>query len=362
MAPLAAVRAQSQAEQNAPPAVEATILAANAQKNQQMLDQAAVSYEQLRKWAEAQKLREASLAMAEQVSGQLSKEYAIALVKLGDLARKRGAFQESTDYYNKALELGDRPEAFSALINLGRDAFRMRNATNRAPLAGLIPPDTGVNLRALAGDTRAASSTDPAKAREYFQRARNVANNGNDMGAAQTWMAMLRQSDPDGGPEAESLYRGAMAVEDTDSAEQAITLELYAQFLKSRDRAAEAAPLEARAKTIRRSRINAMGPKEALLASAIRVGPGVKPPSLLYKVEPEYSEEARAAKLAGTVLLRIVVDIDGKAKDIEVVNGIGLGLDEQAVLAIQRWKFKPGEKDGAPVPVMATIEVNFKLM
>ena len=47
-------------------------------------------------------------------------------------------------------------------------------------------------------------------------------------------------------------------------------------------------------------------------------------------MEPEYSEEARAAKLAGTVLLRIVVDIDGKAKDIEVVNGIGLGLDEQA--------------------------------
>jgi len=362
MAPLAAVRAQSQTEQNVPPAVEATILAANAQKNQQMLDQAAVSYEQLRKWAEAQKLREASLAMAEQVSGQLSKDYAVALVKLGDLARKRGAYQESTDYYNKALELGDRPEAFSALINLGRDAFRMRTATNRAPLAGLIPPDTGVNLRVLTGDTRAVSSTDPAKALEYFQRARNVANNGNDMGAAQTWMAMLRQSDPDGGPEAESLYRGAMAVEDADSAEQAITLELYAQFLKARDRAAEAAPLEARAKTIRRSRINAMGPKEALVTSAIRMGPGMKAPTLAYKVEPEYSEEARAAKLSGTVLLRIVVDVDGKAKDIEVVNGIGLGLDEQAVLAIQRWKFKPGEKDGAPVPVMANIEVNFKLM
>ena len=76
MAPLAAVRAQSQAEQSAPPEVEATILAANAQKNHEILDQAAVTYEQLRKFAEAQKLREASLAMAEQVSGQLSKDYA----------------------------------------------------------------------------------------------------------------------------------------------------------------------------------------------------------------------------------------------------------------------------------------------
>jgi TonB family protein len=92
------------------------------------------------------------------------------------------------------------------------------------------------------------------------------------------------------------------------------------------------------------------------------MGPGMKPPTLAYKVEPEYSEEARAAKYSGTVLLKIVVDVDGKAKNIEVVNGLGLGLDEKAVLAIQQWKFKPAEKDGLPVPVMAQIEVNFKLM
>ena len=126
MAPLAAIRAQSQAEQNAPPAVEATILAANAQKNHEILDQAAVSYETappVRRSAETAR----SLArLGEQQSGQLSKDYAVALVKLGDLARKRGAWQESTDYYNKALALGDRPEAFSALINLGRDAFAGR--------------------------------------------------------------------------------------------------------------------------------------------------------------------------------------------------------------------------------------------
>ena len=72
------------------------------------------------------------------------------------------------------------------------------------------------------------------------------------------------------------------------------------------------------------------------------MGPGVKPPTLAYKVEPEYSEEARAAKLQGTVLLKVVIDVDGLAKDIEVVNGQGLGLDEQAVAAIMRWKFNPG--------------------
>src|SRR5450759_1645830 len=328
MAPLAAARAQSQAEQSAPPEVEATILAANAQKNHQILDQAAVTYEQLRNFAEAQKLRQASLSMVEQVSGQQSKDYAIALIKLGDLARKRGAWQESTGYYTKALEQGDRPEVFSALINLGRDA---------------IQPTVSVMDRPVA------RTSDPARALEFLKRARNVANNGNDMGTALTWMAVVRQSEPDGGPDAESLYRAAMATEDADSAEQALTLEFYAQFLKAHERAAEAGPIEARARAIRRVRINTMGPREVAVSPVFRVGGGVKAPSLLYKMEPEYSEEARAAKYQGTVLLRLVVDVDGRAKNIEVVNGLGLGLDETAVLAIQQWKFKPGEKEGVPV-------------
>ena len=340
MAPLAAVRAQSQAEQSAPD-VESTIRAANAQKNHEILDQAAVSYEQLRKYAEAQKLRQASLDMAERLSGQQSKDYAIALVKLGNLARRRGAYQEATDYYNKALALGDRPEAFPALINLGRDSLR-----------GAV---TG------AEGHRVALNSDPAKALEFLTRARNVAGNGNDMGTALTWMARVRQSEPDGATEAELLYRRAVAAADANSAEQALALEFYAQFLKARDRAAEAGPIEARAAGIRKTRVSAMGPREAA-TSIYKVGGGVKAPSLLSKVEPEYSEEARSAKYSGTALLKVVVDVDGLAKNIEVVNSLGMGLDEQAVLAIQRWKFKPGEKDGVPVPVMAQIEVNFKLM
>ena len=209
---------------------------------------------------------------------------------------------------------------------------------------------------------RITLTRDATKALEFLKRARNVANNGNDMGTALTWMALVRQGEPDGDPEAESLYRSAMATEDADSPEQALTLEFYAQFLKARERAVEAGPIEARAKGIRRARINALGKGYAAVSSAFRVGGGVKAPSLLYKVEPEYSEEARAAKYQGTVLLKVVVDVDGRAKDIQVVNGLGLGLDEKAVMAIQQWKFKPGERDGVPVPVQAQIEVNFKLM
>jgi TonB family protein len=92
------------------------------------------------------------------------------------------------------------------------------------------------------------------------------------------------------------------------------------------------------------------------------VGSGVTAPSLLSKVEPEYSEEARAAKLQGTVLLKVVVDTDGLAKNIQVLKSQGMGLDEQAVIAVTQWKFKPGMKDGAPVPVQAQIEINWKLL
>jgi periplasmic protein TonB len=93
-----------------------------------------------------------------------------------------------------------------------------------------------------------------------------------------------------------------------------------------------------------------------------RVGGGVTAPALLFKVEPEYSEEARKAKYQGTVVLYVEVDPSGKAKNLRVLRSLGLGLDEKAIEAVNKWKFKPGFKDGKPVTVAATIEVNFRLL
>ncbi len=95
---------------------------------------------------------------------------------------------------------------------------------------------------------------------------------------------------------------------------------------------------------------------------AYRIGGGVSQPIPIFKPEPEYSEEARKAKFQGTVMLAIVVDTDGKAKNIRVVRPLGMGLDEKAVEAVGKWRFKPGQKDGRPVPVMANVEVNFRLL
>ena len=95
---------------------------------------------------------------------------------------------------------------------------------------------------------------------------------------------------------------------------------------------------------------------------AYRIGGGVSPPQVVFKVEPEYSEEARKAKFQGTVVLFIVVDEKGNPRDLKVIRPLGLGLDQKAIEAVEKWRFKPGMKDGRPVPVQATIEVNFRLL
>lgn len=93
-----------------------------------------------------------------------------------------------------------------------------------------------------------------------------------------------------------------------------------------------------------------------------RIGGGVSAPQLLFKVEPEYSEEARKAKFQGTVVLYVEVDEKGIPRNLRIVRALGLGLDEKALEAVQKWRFKPGQKDGKAVPVAATVEVNFRLL
>jgi TonB family protein len=95
---------------------------------------------------------------------------------------------------------------------------------------------------------------------------------------------------------------------------------------------------------------------------AYKIGGGVSAPVVLSKVEPEYSEEARKAKWQGTVVLQLVVDEKGLPQGMKVTRSLGLGLDQKAIEAVSKWRFKPGMKDGKPVPVIATIEVNFRLL
>jgi TonB family protein len=98
-----------------------------------------------------------------------------------------------------------------------------------------------------------------------------------------------------------------------------------------------------------------------LAPGAYRIGGGVSAPIPILRPEPEYSEQARRAKWQGAVLLQIVIDENGVPQDIQVIRPLGMGLDQKAVEAVQKWRFKPTLLNGQPVPVSANIEVNFHL-
>ena len=82
----------------------------------------------------------------------------------------------------------------------------------------------------------------------------------------------------------------------------------------------------------------------------------------LFCPEPPYTEDARKEKLQGTVTVRVLIGADGKARRIEVVKGLGLGLDETAVAAIRGWRFAPArDTRNQPIASWATIETKFQL-
>ena len=90
-------------------------------------------------------------------------------------------------------------------------------------------------------------------------------------------------------------------------------------------------------------------------------GNGVKAPRAIYSPEPDYSDEARHARLQGVVTLLAVIGPDGRARQVQVARSLGLGLDEKATAAVRTWRFEPGLKDGHPVAVEIFIEVDFRL-
>jgi TonB family protein len=93
-----------------------------------------------------------------------------------------------------------------------------------------------------------------------------------------------------------------------------------------------------------------------------RVGGSVSAPKVVYKVEPQYTEEALRSRREGTVRVLLVVTRDGMPSDVhELEQHIGLGLDEKAIEAVQQWRFEPGKKNAEPVAVQVQIEMNFRL-
>lgn len=166
----------------------------------------------------------------------------------------------------------------------------------------------------------------------------------------------------------EPLYRKGLAVRRVGpftEQSMALSLELEGMALNALADPDDGHALLERAAEFRKKSVLLMRSPEMQAAPANpprHVGGAVSPPKVVYRVEPAYTHEARLLKYTSRVALRLVVDAAGAPRDITLVKSAGLGLDEQAVKAVQTWKFEPGKLNGEPVSVIANIEVNFRLL
>jgi len=251
-------------------------------------------------------------------------------------------FDQAVTWYRKAAEMGD-PSGMTTLGRLCRSGQGMPQDNAQALVwfrkaAETGDPDGMFNL-GWAYKEGLGVARDDAQAVDWFRKAAEM---GSDLGMNGLGM----------------MYEAGRGVPQ-DSA----------QAIRWYRRAADAGSTSARATLARLSRIlgNDLGVPEGTGAGAstpagvFRIGRGVSPPVAVYKVEPEYSKQARKAKFQGTVVLSIVIDETGQPTNIKIVRPLGLGLDEKAIEAVKQWRFTPGMKDGKPVAVLAAVEVNFRL-
>jgi protein TonB len=77
--------------------------------------------------------------------------------------------------------------------------------------------------------------------------------------------------------------------------------------------------------------------------------------------QPRYTELARRAGIQGTVILEAIIDKKGRVSNVRILKGLPMGLDAEAVSAVQNWTFKPAEMEGRAVSVYYTLTVNFQI-
>jgi TonB family protein len=103
----------------------------------------------------------------------------------------------------------------------------------------------------------------------------------------------------------------------------------------------------------------ASAPAQPFVAAVTK--PIDRPVEIVFKPTPEYTDEARSARIEGTVSLELDFTAAGDIRVLHVVRGLGHGLDEAAQRAALRIRFKPAQSDGRPVDSRATVHITFRL-
>ena len=91
-------------------------------------------------------------------------------------------------------------------------------------------------------------------------------------------------------------------------------------------------------------------------------GGDVKAPKLTHYVEPEFSPSSKEAYVEGVVKISTIVTVEGTPTELIVVRGLNAEEDKTALKAAEQWRFDPGTKNGKPVYVKVTLEIEFHLL
>ena len=264
---------------------------------------------------------------------------AVNLIQSAEQAVRRAQYAEADALYAKAAALGDRPEIAPALLYLGVRALGRETAGRR----GLLRAGGEGGPEGAAGRTGIELAGDDADA----------AGNGTER-AGDAAAGMRRR------PRRCSSRR--WRVENPQSIEAVETLRKYCDVPPAQGRLEEATEMEN--EPARRSAQTGRATSQYSPAAAGRISGRRRRLGAEAALEVgAASTRKRRAPGRSRAQSCSSVDIgpDGR-REFEVIRSLEPGLDQKAIEAVQQWRFKPGTKDGAPVTVRATIEVNFRLM
>jgi TonB family protein len=174
---------------------------------------------------------------------------------------------------------------------------------------------------------------------DYASRLLDVARRLNNISAPSAAIAMVRK------PELEARVRSIL-----DPSRRRASVGLFVRCAIALAAVALIVPI-----AVTRQQVHAQG-------KVYKLGPGMKQPKIIVKVEPEYTQDAKDAKIEGSVTLKAEVTPAGVAENIVVVKSLDPGLDANAVTALSNWRFEPGTKDGEAVTVAVSVQINFRLL
>ena len=148
---------------------------------------------------------------------------------------------------------------------------------------------------------------------------------------------------------------------ETKRADLALAFELEALVLEELGRIDDSRDPKSKARALRDQIILAMqNPVDDVNHPPDHMGnPGIKPPMLVARGEPERTFAARVLQIQPEVMAEIVIGSDGGVSKVEMYKPAGFGLDENAAAAIMKWRFRAAEKDGRPIPVEGNLRMRF---